>query len=101
MNAEHLKGSAFNAEVLLGVVNHFPVNYFIVLLPTKYLFIVMQISEYDITNEISEHSYMEIDKKIISIKKKGQNKTKKSQSCVKIVKLLIKKLLVFLQMTNS
>jgi hypothetical protein len=22
MNAEHLKGSAFNAEVLLGVVNH-------------------------------------------------------------------------------
>jgi hypothetical protein len=34
-----------------------PVNYFIVLLPTKYLFIVMQISEYDITNEIGEHSY--------------------------------------------
>jgi hypothetical protein len=26
-------------------------------LPTKYLFIVMQISEYDITNEIGEHSY--------------------------------------------
>ena len=36
---------------------YFPVNYFIVLLPTKYLFIVMQISEYDITNEIGEHSY--------------------------------------------
>jgi hypothetical protein len=35
-----------------------PVNYFIVLLPTKYLFIVMQISEYDITNEIGEHSYI-------------------------------------------
>ena len=30
---------------------YFPVNYFIVLLPTKYLFIIMQISEYDITNE--------------------------------------------------
>ena len=37
---------------------YFPVNYVIVLLelPTKYLFIVMQISEYDITNEIGEHS---------------------------------------------
>ena len=35
------------------------------------------------------------DKKIISIKKKGQNTTKKSQSCVKIMKLPIKKLLVF------
>jgi hypothetical protein len=36
---------------------YFPVNYFIGLLPTKYLFIVMQISEYAITNEIGEHSY--------------------------------------------
>ena len=36
---------------------YFPVNYFIVLLSTKYLFIVMQINEYDITNEIGEHSY--------------------------------------------
>ena len=36
---------------------YFLVNYFIVLLPTKYWFIVMQISEYDITNEIGEHSY--------------------------------------------
>jgi hypothetical protein len=34
-------------------------------------------------------------KKIISIKKKGQNTTKNSQSCVKIVKLPIKKLIVF------
>jgi hypothetical protein len=30
----------------------------------------------------------------LSLKKKGQNTTKKSQSCVKIVKLLIKKILV-------
>jgi hypothetical protein len=30
------------------------------------------------------------------IKKKGQNTTKKSQSCVKIVKLPIKKLLVYI-----
>ena len=35
------------------------------------------------------------DNKIISIKKKGQSTTKKLQSCVKIVKLPIKKLLVF------
>ena len=27
-------------------------------MPTKYLFIVMQINEYDITNEIGEHSYL-------------------------------------------
>ena len=33
------------------------------------------------------------DKKIISIKKKGQNTTKKSQSCVIIVKLQIKNVL--------
>ena len=31
----------------------------------------------------------------LSLKKKGQNTTKKSQSCVKIVKLPIKQLLVF------
>jgi hypothetical protein len=30
----------------------------------------------------------------LSLKKKGENTTKKSQSCVKIVKLQIKKLLV-------
>ena len=34
-------------------------------------------------------------KKSLVLKKKGQNTTKKSQSCVKIVKLPIKKLLVF------
>jgi hypothetical protein len=34
-------------------------------------------------------------KKLLVLKKKGQNKTKKSQSCVKIVKLPIKKMLVF------
>ena len=33
-------------------------------------------------------------KKLLVLKKKGQNTTKKSQSCVKIVKLPIKKLLV-------
>ena len=41
---------------------YFPVNYFIVLLPTNYLFNEMQISEYDITNEIGEHSYWIIDR---------------------------------------
>ena len=34
-------------------------------------------------------------KKLLVLKKKGQNTTKKSQSCVKIVKLPITKLLVF------
>jgi len=40
-------------------------HYFIVLLPTNYLFNDMQISEYDITNEIGEHSYTFNRQKII------------------------------------
>ena len=41
------------------------------------------------------------DTKIISIKKKGQSTTKKSQSCVKIVKLPIKKVLVFFSLDKD
>ena len=40
-------------------------------------------------------------KKLLVFKKKGQNTTKKSQSCVKIVNLLIKKLLVFFSLDKD